>query len=114
LSDGKEHFLFFWGTYCGPCKSSLPEVMAFSRERNVPVLAITDEPAETVSAFFAGWKQPFPANVALDDLRQTFIRYGVNGVPTFVLVGGDGKVRSRSSGYGPTGNIGVPGWRYRR
>ena len=61
----------------------------------------------------AGWKKPFPENVALDELRRTFIRYGVNGVPTFVMVDGQGKVESHVTGYGPDQGIGVPGWRFK-
>ena len=36
LDGGSSHLLFFWGTFCGPCKASLPEVLAFSRARGVP------------------------------------------------------------------------------
>ena len=114
LDGGSPHLLFFWGTFCGPCKASLPEVLAFSKTRGVPVVAITDEPQETVSGFFSGWKQPFPANVALDELRRTFIAYGVNGVPTFVLVDGQGKVTSHRTGYDPAKGLDFPGWQRSR
>jgi thiol-disulfide isomerase/thioredoxin len=114
LDVGSPHLLFFWGTYCGPCKASLPEVLAFSRARGVPVVAITDEPSATVGGFFSGWKRPFPANVALDELRRTFIAYGVNGVPTFVLVDGQGKVTSHRTGYDAGKGLGIPGWQMSR
>src|SRR6185503_8573277 len=95
------HLLFFWATWCGPCKAALPEVRALERERNIPVLAITDEPAATLDVFFAAFDQPFPARVAVDELRRSFLAYGVSGTPTFVLVDGEGIVRSYSVGYTP-------------
>jgi thiol-disulfide isomerase/thioredoxin len=114
LSGGSPHLLFFWATWCGPCKASLPEVMAFTRNKGVPVVAITDEDPDTLRTFFSGWKHPFPENVALDELRSAFISYGVNGVPTFVMVDGQGKVESHVTGYGSDRGIGVPGWRFRK
>jgi thiol-disulfide isomerase/thioredoxin len=112
LAGGTPHLLFFWATFCGPCKQSLPEVLAFARARKVPVIAVSDEPTETLDQFFAGWKQPFPEIVAHDDLRRTNIAYGTSGVPTFVFVDGGGVIRSHLTGYSPDRGIGVPGWTY--
>ncbi len=67
--------------------------MAFERERKTPVLAITDEPGETLDGFFGAFGKPFPERVATDELRRSFLAYGVSGTPTFVLVDGDGVIR---------------------
>jgi hypothetical protein len=53
---------------------------------------------------------PFPATVAIDTNRSGFLAYGVSGTPTFVLVDGDGRIRSYSTGYAPDKGIGVDGW----
>jgi thiol-disulfide isomerase/thioredoxin len=102
--------LFFWATWCGPCKAALPELLAFERERKTPVIAITDEPAETLQGFFARFSAPFPEQVATDEERRAFRAYGVSGTPTFVLVDGEGVIRSYSTGYSAAKSLGVEGW----
>ena len=74
------------------------------------VIAITDEPAEQLGPFFEKFTSPFPATVAVDEPRSAFQAYGVSGTPTFVLVDGDGKVASNSTGYTPEKGLGIEGW----
>jgi thiol-disulfide isomerase/thioredoxin len=110
LADGKAHLLFFWATWCAPCKASLPEVLAFEHQRHVQVIALTDESRAQLDTFFAHYGAGFPETVAMDEYRRAFLAYGVSGTPTFVLVDGDGSVRSYTSGYTPDKGIGVAGW----
>ncbi len=112
LADGKTRLLFFWATWCMPCKESLPEVMAFARERGTEVLAVTDEESTALDAFFAASAVEFPPVVLRDVRRRTHRTWGVSGTPTFVLVDGAGKVVSVSSGYTPAKGLGVPGWKW--
>jgi thiol-disulfide isomerase/thioredoxin len=112
-TDRGPFLLFFWATWCGPCKESLPEVLAFSRQRNIPVVAVTDEGREDLDAFFRRWRAPFPQTVVSDENRASFSAYAVSGTPTFVLVDEAHKVQSYAVGYqrGARG-IAVPGWRW--
>jgi thiol-disulfide isomerase/thioredoxin len=110
LADGTPHLLFFWATWCAPCKASLPEVLAFEQERNTPVIAITDEAPAHLDTFFKVTTSGFPQTVAVDELRTGFVAYGVSGTPTFVLVDGNGIVRSYSTGYAPAQGLGIDGW----
>jgi thiol-disulfide isomerase/thioredoxin len=110
LADGKPHLLFFWATWCAPCKASLPEVLAFEQQRHVQVIAVTDELREQLDTFFAHFSTGFPETVAMDEYRRAFLAYGVSGTPTFVFIDGDGTVRGYTSGYTADKGIGVTGW----
>jgi thiol-disulfide isomerase/thioredoxin len=112
LGDGKPHLLLFWATWCKPCKASLPEALAYARAHHTPIVAITDEPKGTLDEFFKTWKQPFPATVAIDDLRAAFVAYGISATPGFVLVDGKGIVRTRAIGYSSPPGLPIDGWKW--
>ena len=113
LTGAKPHLLFFWATWCGPCKAALPELLAFERERGIPVLSITDEPAESVAAFLEKFGQPFPEAIVLDEDRQSFIAYAVAGTPRFVLVDGQGRIQDYETGYRPSQGLALDGWEWK-
>ncbi len=110
LAGGGPFMLFFWATWCAPCKATLPELVAFERERRIPVVAITDERSEQLDAFFERHDGPFPRTVAMDEYRRSFLAYGVSGTPAFVLVDEGGRVTTYAVGY--RANVGLPidGW----
>jgi thioredoxin-related protein len=87
-------------------------VLAFGQSRDVDVVAITDESAETLQEFFAGAHAAFPAIVARDPRRRTFRSYGVSGTPTFVLVDRGGVIRHYQAGY-PAEGLQIEGWHWR-
>jgi thiol-disulfide isomerase/thioredoxin len=112
LAVARPRLLFFWATWCGICKQSLPEVLAFGQARGVDVVAITDEGAETLQAFFRDEHMPFPEIVAMDPHRRVFQRYGVSGTPTFVVTDRAGIITQYQTGYPPEG-LRVEGWHWR-
>jgi thiol-disulfide isomerase/thioredoxin len=112
LSSAKPRLLFFWATWCAICKNAVPELLAYAKEHDVEVVAVTDEDPDTLKEFFAKRKEPFPTIVAIDELRRSFQTYGVSGLPTFVLVGDDGKVAYYKSGYTPKTGLGIDGWKW--
>jgi thiol-disulfide isomerase/thioredoxin len=111
--SGRSHLLFFWATWCGPCKQAWPEVMDFAEARGLPVLAISDEDEGTVARFLKGAAAGrLPSAVAVDPLRKSFISYGISGTPTILLVDEDGVIRHRQVGYTSDKGLTVAGWRW--
>ena len=110
LADGKPHLLFFWATWCAPCKAALPEVLAFEQQRKTQVVAITDEPTEQLDGFFKKFADPFPDAVATDEFRRSFQAYAVSGTPSFVLVNAKGKIESQFTGYTKDKGLPIAGW----
>jgi thiol-disulfide isomerase/thioredoxin len=112
LVSEKPRVLYFWATWCLPCKLALPELLAFGQQRSTEVIAITDEDADKLREFFQSFTDPFPETIAIDPLRVTFQSYGVSGTPTFVLVDGEGIVRHYQTGYAPEKGLGIEGWQW--
>jgi thiol-disulfide isomerase/thioredoxin len=114
LAGAHPRLLFFWATWCGPCKLSLPELLAFGEQQDVEILAITDEEPEQIDRFLQDFRGGFPEKIASDPLRAAFQEYGVSATPTFVLVGADGVVQAYQRGYTAEQGLQMEGWKYLR
>jgi len=89
-------------------------VVAFERDSGITVVAITDESPAQLDAFFTKYDTPFPAIIAVDELRRSFLAYGVSGTPTFVLADTAGKVQSVLIGYRSEVGLALPSWSWTR
>ncbi|HXI19994.1 MAG TPA: TlpA disulfide reductase family protein, partial [Gemmatimonadales bacterium] len=87
----------FWASWCAPCRSEIPDLMAVYEEhaaRGLAVLAVnlTDqERRDDIVRFVEATGMPFP--VLLDERGTVRERYGLTAVPTTVFIDRSGVVR---------------------
>jgi len=102
LSDyrGKIVVLDFWATWCGPCKASFPKMQDLVekyKNEDVQFLFVNtwekgkdEEIFENVSKFISEKKYSF--NVLLDNKAEVVRNYKIDGIPTRIVIGKDGKI----------------------
>ena len=102
LSDAigsKIVILNFFATWCGPCRSELPELERFASEHPDDVLMVgidIKEPVEDVRRFTLKKGVTYP--IAVDPNGRTAALYEVSNLPTTIVVGFDGRVLLHDSG----------------
>jgi thioredoxin-like negative regulator of GroEL len=97
---GRVVLLDFWATWCGPCRDALPELKElttrYPRDRFAIVSISVDDEVEPVRAFVAKhgatWIQIHDAEGALQE------RFGVEVLPSYLLVDGEGVIRKELTG----------------
>lgn len=99
VSSGKPALLFFWATWCPFCRDELPhlqEQYPDLRKAGIDVLAIdVGESRERVEKFLSKKdKLEFP--ILLDGDSRVSSAYNLVGIPTFILIDAQGKIKSRS------------------
>ena len=106
LSDysgkGKYLILDFWGSGCGPCIMSMPELKALGEKypETLKVIGINLDTSEE------GWRKgteafkPSYLNLNAPPSSDIDERYGVNGIPHFVIVSPEGVILDSWAGYG--------------
>ena len=105
LSDfaaGKWILVDFWSRGCGPCIKSVPELGAVSREfqdrLTVVSICLDQEKGWREASRKHGifWNDWFDPKGASGGVRA----FGMNGLPTFVLVSPEGLIHDITLGYG--------------
>ena len=93
LSDyeGQTVVLNFWATWCGPCRSEIPEFRKFVHEHpDIPVLGIAVDGSVSKLRQFA--KQNRMNYPVLQGDRSVQQDYNVSSLPMTVIVGPDGQI----------------------
>jgi|GEM_PF-384046 len=91
----------FWASWCEPCRTEMPILDAIYEEYKglgLTVLGVNAE-ADSTSAFKFLDKTSVGFPILLDPEDKVTQLYEVDAMPTTVIIGRNGKIRSRHRGY---------------
>lgn len=95
---GKVLFLHFWATWCPPCKVELPHMESLAKKlasqgdkAKMEFLAVCiSDTQKDLTSFMQKNGYTFPS--ALDEPGLVAMKYGIQGVPTSILISPEGKI----------------------
>ena len=97
---GKVVVLHFWATWCTPCVHEMPRMLELTKsleDRNFVVLPISlDRDAAAIQRFNDAQKLTMP--FWIDPGQRAFISLSLRGVPSTLIIDGEGKVVAMREG----------------
>jgi thiol-disulfide isomerase/thioredoxin len=104
---GKVVLLDFWASWCAPCRNALPNLKrlqaVYGGADFVLVSVSEDDDGSAWRAFVSGHGMTWVQRLDSDGSLQQ--QYGVNALPTYVLLGRDGSVVQKIVGEAPAESI---------
>ena len=104
---GKVILLDFWASWCGPCRSALPNLkrlQALYGSGNFVLISVSEDDDESAwRTFVASHNMTWPQRLDSDGSIQG--QFGVDALPTYVLIGRDGAVLQKFVGEDPGESI---------
>ena len=105
--SGKVLLVNLWATWCGPCRSEIPELVKLHKEyqsRGVEMVGLsTEDPeasAESVTDFVREYKVDYQIGWAKREVAATLMQ-GRGSIPQSFVIGRDGRIVRRFIGFSP-------------
>jgi len=89
--------LHFWASWCPVCSVEQGSIQRISEDHAVLTVSIDDMPKEKLTEWMTEQGVSYP--VVADPTGILSRRYGVNGVPTSIIIGADDRIRFVEVGY---------------
>jgi len=103
LSDhqGEVVYLDFWASWCGPCRKSFPwmnKIQARYQQQGFSVISINLDANKMLAEKFL-IETPANFTVIYDPKGKIAKHFKIQGMPSSMLIGRDGKIKSRHTGF---------------
>ncbi len=91
---GRPVLLDFWASWCGPCAAEAPVIDRVARrfeKKGLVVMGVNvDDPPEAIKAYASQKGLSYP--MVVDVGKRASMQYGVEKLPSLVVIGRDGNV----------------------
>jgi thiol-disulfide isomerase/thioredoxin len=98
---GEVVYLDFWASWCGPCRKSFPwlnKVEAEYKSQGFSVISVNLDANKTLATKFLE-ETPADFTVIYDPKGKIAKHFKIKGMPSSMLIGRDGKIKSRHTGF---------------
>ncbi len=98
---GEVVYLDFWASWCGPCRKSFPwmnKIEAEYKDQGFSVISVNLDANKNLATKFLS-EMPASFRVIYDPKGKIAKHFKIQGMPSSMLIGRDGKIKSRHTGF---------------
>jgi len=101
---GEVVYLDFWASWCGPCRKSFPWMNKIEAEYKSQGFSVISVNLDANKALATKFLEEIPASftVIYDPKGKIARHFKIQGMPSSMLIGRDGKIKSRHTGFSTT------------